>query len=37
MGKSVEKPTPVYQITTYAGDTTSDATSRAAIDTVFKL
>ncbi|MPT34031.1 MAG: type IX secretion system protein PorQ [Flavobacterium sp.] len=25
------------QITTYAGDTTSDATSRAAIDTVFKL
>ncbi len=37
MGRSVEKPTPVYQITTYAGDTTGDATSRAAIDTVFKL
>ncbi|HFK2946862.1 TPA: PilX N-terminal domain-containing pilus assembly protein [Stenotrophomonas maltophilia] len=37
MGKPLETATPVYQITTYASDTTSDATSRSAVDTVFKL
>lgn len=37
MGKPLEAATPVYQITTYAGDTDADATSRSAVDTVFKL
>ncbi|KAF1016365.1 MAG: hypothetical protein GAK31_01863 [Stenotrophomonas maltophilia] len=37
MGKPVDSATPVYQITSYAADNTGEATSRSAIDTVFKL
>ncbi len=37
MGKPLDAPTPVYQITGYAADTNADGTSSSAIDTVFKL
>ncbi|WMJ68606.1 PilX N-terminal domain-containing pilus assembly protein [Stenotrophomonas sp. 24(2023)] len=37
MGKPLEAATPVYQITSYAADSNGEATSRSAIDTIFKL
>lgn len=37
MGKPLDKPTAVYQITGYAADSNADGSSSTAIDTVFKL
>ncbi len=37
MGGPNEAPTPIFQITGYAADSTSDGTSSTAIDTIFKL
>ncbi len=37
MGNTVDPVTPVYQITTFANDATTDASSSASIDSIFKL
>lgn len=37
MGRSLDRAIPIYQITSYAADDSSNASSSAVVDTVFKL